>query len=116
LSADLMATGRQSLQDIINKGMQAAGTVGLAQKYNPSLYNKQANTTAAAFRTGFEGKLRGRLPGSLFDTSNLANIAGAAQGPQNTAFDPISLAGRPAAPKAPRAKIREDEDDEEFVF
>lgn len=93
LGKGLLSSGRQSLTDIANRGRQTASTLNLGQSFDPNTFKTQADTTASDFLSGLGDSLKSAVPGSLYDTSGLAAIAGAGQGAQNTNFDPRALAG-----------------------
>lgn len=93
LGSTTLAGGRQSLTNIANRGKQAAGSLNLGQSFDPFSYTKDTDAAFNDFINNLSGSIRAKVPGQLFDTSNLAAIAGAGQGAQNTAFDPAALAG-----------------------
>lgn len=88
-----LATGRQSIDDIINNALQTAGNVNLNQQFDPNFYQTQANQAQDVFTSRVPDLFKGQVPGNLFDTSGLAAIAGAGQGAQNLKFDPKAAAG-----------------------
>lgn len=95
LGKGILDTGRQSLNDIANRGRTTASTLRLGQNFDPNSYVNEADTAFNDFSGKFGDLLRSRLPsGNLYDTSNLASVAGGAQGAQNLAFDPNAVAGK----------------------
>lgn len=109
LGATTLASGRQGLTDAANRGRQAASTINLGQTFDPYSYTSDVDKAFNDFIGNLSGSIRAKVPGSLYNTSSLAAIAGAGQGAQNTAFDPTALAGiisanqskKPNDPNAP---------------
>lgn len=93
LGDSMLAGGRQKLTDIANKGRQTAQTLDLGQTFDPSTFGSEADTASSKFLGSLGDSLRSGVSGNLYDTSGLGAIAGAAQGGQNTNFDPRALAG-----------------------
>jgi len=93
LGASTLASGRQGLTDVANRGRQAASTLNLGQSFDPYSYSSDVDKAFNDFIGNLSGSIRAKVPGSLFNTSSLAAIAGAGQGAQNTAFNPAALAG-----------------------
>lgn len=93
LGSQTLASGRQGLTDIANRGRQAASTLDLGSVFDPSKFGQEADQSSASFLSGLGDTLKSAVPGNLFDTSGLAASAGVAQGAQNTNFDPRALAG-----------------------
>lgn len=89
----ILAGGRGDLDKIINEAMQGASTLRLGQKFDPYSYKNKANDFLTSFMQSLGTKVREKAPTDLFNTSGLAGVAGAAQGAQNTPFDPQALAG-----------------------
>lgn len=94
LGRGVIDSGRQSLTDIANRGRQNASTLQLGQTFDPSTYGAQADTATNSWLSKLGDNIRSRIPSNLYDTSNLASVAGGAQGAQNLAFDPSALAGK----------------------
>lgn len=88
-----LATGKQSLDDVINGAMNTAGTLSLGQNFDPSQYGSDADTAFNSFVSRLGDTFKSQVPGNLFDTSGLAAIAGAGQGAANTKFNPQAAAG-----------------------
>ena len=94
--------GRTDATNIANQARQGASNYTLGETFDPFSYATDIDTTLSNFFQGLGSSIRGLVPQGLFSTSGLANIAGAAQGAQNTAFNPAALAG-----------INSNEDDED---
>lgn len=94
LGRGVLDSGRQSLSDIANRGRTNASTLRLGQTFDPNTYSGQADTAYNDFSSRLGDNIRSRIPSNLYDTSNLASIAGGAQGAQNLKFDPTALAGK----------------------
>jgi hypothetical protein len=94
LGRGVISSGRQSLTDIANRGRANASTLQLGQTFDPSTYGAQADTATNDWLSKLGDNIRSRIPSNLYDTSNLASVAGGAQGAQNLAFDPSALAGK----------------------
>lgn len=91
LGGGVLEEGRQSLRDIADQGRTRASLYELGGQFNPLDFKSRIDNAFVDFRNALDSRLRGRVqPGSLFDTSSLLNIAGAAQGAQNTG---VSLVG-----------------------
>lgn len=99
----LLSTGQQSLRDVANRGRQAASTLRVDQPFMASDFGSEADRVFQEFIANLGTGIRSRVPGSLFDTAGLGTLGGAAQGAQNTPFDPGALAGVPS----------EDDDEED---
>lgn len=85
--------GRSSLTNIANQGRTAASNYQLGSNFDPFQFSSDIDNTAADFFANLGNNLRAAAPASLFNTAGLGNIAGAAQGQQNTPFLPGVLAG-----------------------
>lgn len=94
LGRGVISSGRQSLTDIANRGRQNASNLQLGQTFDPSTYGAQADTATNDWLSKLGDNIRSRIPSNLYDTSNLASVAGGAQGAQNLKFDPSALAGK----------------------
>lgn len=85
--------GRTSAENIANEGRTAASNLRLGSAFDPFSYSTRINSGFEEFFSGLGDRLRAAAPTDLFTTSGLANVAGAAQGAQNTPFDPKGIAG-----------------------
>ncbi len=85
--------GRSELGNIANRGRTAASNFELGGSFDPYSYGTEIDNTAADFFANLGNNIRAIAPKALFSTAGLANIAGAAQGQQNLAFNPAALAG-----------------------
>lgn len=88
-----LSGGQQSLRDIANRARQTASTLTLGSQFDPFAFSGEADTAFNDFINTLGDTLRSKVPGNLFNTAGLGAIAGAAQGPQNTPFDPNALRG-----------------------
>lgn len=93
IGTGFLEKGRSDVNNIANSGRSAASGWELGQEFDPYSYSKQADDYFGNFFSGLGDKIRGALPGSLFSTAGLPNVAGASQGAQNLKFDPAALAG-----------------------
>lgn len=94
IGTGLIETGRGDAENIANAGRTRASNLALGDKFDPfSEVGNKLNDFFSTFFSGLGDKVRGAAPTNLFDTSGLANIAGAAQGAGNNAFDPAAVAG-----------------------
>ena len=101
IGKDILAGGQQDLTDIGNTAGLAAGNLSLGAKFNTAPYLNQTAQAIQKFNQNLPAAFKTQIQGPLFDTTNLANIAGkVTQGGQNTKFEPYSLAGT-APPKQP---------------
>ena len=89
----LLEGGRTNLNKIINDGRSSASALDLGDSFDPYSYQGRADNEFTDFISGLGDRLRAASPTDLFSTSGLAGVAGAAQGAQNTKFDPNALAG-----------------------
>lgn len=80
LGTGALATGRQGISDIVNRGRSAASGLKLGTAFDPNTYKTQVDTAFNDFLNNLGTTLRGKVTGNLFDTSGLPVIAGAAQG------------------------------------
>lgn len=94
--------GRGAANTIASEARQRAANYELGDTFNPFEYSGQLDQSFADFFGNLGSNLRAAVPSGLFSTSGLANIAGAAQGAQNTNFNPAALAG-----------VNEDDDEDE---
>lgn len=94
--------GRSKLSSIVNDARSEASNLRLGQMFDPYGYSEQVNRAGEEFFTGLGERLRGAAPEDIFTTTGLAGIAGAAQGAQNTKFNPGAISGE-----------EEDEEDED---
>lgn len=93
LGTNLLTKERGDLDNLVTSAQQQASNLSLGDIFDPFSYKSKANKSIQDFLAGLSDSLRGAAPTNLFDTSGLANVAGAAQGAQNTPFDPNALAG-----------------------
>jgi len=94
----LLGTGQQSLRDVANRGRQSASALKADQAFNASDFGSEVDRLTGEFLANLGTGIRSRLTGNLFNTAGLGTLAGAAQGAQNTPFDPAVLAGAPTEP------------------
>lgn len=93
--------GRGEANSLAAEARQRASNYELGENFDPFEYSGQLDNVFSNFFQNLGSNLRAKVPSGLFSTSGLANIAGAAQGAGNTAFNPAALAG-----------VEDDEDDE----
>lgn len=93
VGTDVLATGRGKLDDIVNRAMSGASTLSLGGGFDPNSFKSEADTAFDSFINELPGTIRKSAPGNLFNTGALAAAAGAAQGRQNTKYDPDALSG-----------------------
>lgn len=106
LGSTILSGGRERLNDIFDEGRHAASNLRLGQTFDPNTYKGRIDSAFEDFMNNLGSKFRSQVPGNLFETSGLAARAGAAMGPQNTAFAPNALAGI----------FEEDEDEEDNPY
>lgn len=85
--------GRGEAANMANDFRSRGSNVNLEDQFDPFELGGQLNTHFMDFFSGLGDRVRAAVPGSFFNTSGLANIAGAGQGAQNTPFNPAALAG-----------------------
>lgn len=105
--------GRGNLRNIAGQARTAASQARLGDGFDPYSYQTNIDQEQADFFANLAGNLRSVTPDDLFDTDGLAGIAGAAQGAQNTAFDPSAISGIFADSEA--EEDDEEEDSEDFL-
>lgn len=88
-----LETGRGNLRNIASDARSTASNLNLGAQFDPFYYQQQIDQSASDFFSGLGDRIRGAAPKDIFQTSGLAGIAGAAQGAQNTAFNPNAIAG-----------------------
>jgi hypothetical protein len=93
VGTNLIGGGQQSLRDEANKARTAASTLNIDQPFNANDFSSEADRLTSEFLANLGTNIRARVPGNLFNTNGLGSLAGAAQGAQNTPFDPAALAG-----------------------
>lgn len=93
IGTNLIGSGQQSLRDEANKARTAASTLNIDQPFNPGDFSSEVDRMTSEFLGNLGTNIRSRIPGNLFNTTGLGALAGAAQGAQNTPFDPAALAG-----------------------
>jgi hypothetical protein len=98
IGTGLLGTGQQSLRDVANRGRQSASALKADQAFNASDFGSEVDRLTGEFLANLGTGIRSRLTGNLFNTAGLGTLAGAAQGAQNTPFDPAVLAGAPTEP------------------
>lgn len=98
IGTGLIGTGQQSLKDVANRGRQGAANLKVDQAFNAQDFGSEADRIAGEFLANLGTGIRSRITGNLFNTAGLGTLAGAAQGAQNTPFDPGVLAGAPTEP------------------
>lgn len=106
IGTGLIGTGQQSLRDVANRGRTAASQLKLGSQFDPNSFGSEADRLTAEFLANLGTGIRSRITGNLFNTAGLGTLAGAAQGAQNTPFDPAVLAG------APSETPKDDDDDQ----
>jgi len=103
--------GRGQLRDLASTGRSNASQLRLGEMFDPYEIEGDLNRTQSDFFARLGERLRANAPKNLFDTSGLAGIAGAAQGAQNTAFDPDALAGLYTDEEEEDDNVLNEEDD-----
>jgi hypothetical protein len=94
LGLGILNDERNALTGISNKARQQASTLKLGQHFDPYTFQGEADQNFGDFISHLSDSLKAKVgTGNLFSTAGLAGIAGAAQGAQNTAFDPTAAAG-----------------------
>lgn len=93
--------GRGDANALATQARQRASNFELGDQFDPFDYSGKIDKSFADFFGSLGSNLRAKIPTGLFSTSGLGNIAGAAQGAGNFAFNPAALAG-----------IDDDEDEE----
>jgi len=106
IGTGLLGTGQQSLRDVANRGRQSAANLRVDQPFNAGDFGSEADRLTNEFLSTLGTNIRSRITGNLFDTAGLGTLAGAAQGAQNTPFDPGALAGTPTDDR-----VDDEEDD-----
>jgi len=104
IGTGLLGTGQQSLRDVANRGRTAASQLKLGSTFDPNSFGSEADRLTSEFLANLGTGIRSRITGNLFQTGGLGSVAGAAQGGQNTTFNPAVTAGVPT---------EEDEDKQE---
>lgn len=93
IGTNLIGGGQQSLRDVANRGRQSASNLNVDQPFNAGDFGTEVDRLTSEFLGSLGTNIRSRVTGNLFNTNGLGGIAGAAQGAQNTPFDPAALAG-----------------------
>jgi hypothetical protein len=83
LGGGILEEGRSSIANIANKARSGASAYNFGEQFDPFSFSTQINNRVADFTGSLGDALRSRAGSDLFDTSNLLNIGGAAQGGQN---------------------------------
>lgn len=90
----ILNTGRGDAENIANEGRTRASNLNLGDAFDPfKEIGGRLNTFFSDFFNNLGTTVRGQAPTNLFDTSGLANIAGASMGAQNVPFNPQAVAG-----------------------
>lgn len=93
LGSTILGGGRSALEGIANQGRLAATGLRLGQQFDPSTIGQNLQKSFDEFMGGLEGKFRAQAPTNIFNTGQLAQLAGQTQGPQNKAFNPAAVGG-----------------------
>lgn len=88
-----LESGRTAANNIATEARQRAANFNLGDQFDPYEYSTQLDKSFGDFFANLGNNLRAKVPTGLFSTSGLAGVAGAAQGQQNTKFNPAALAG-----------------------
>lgn len=83
LGGGILEEGRSSIANIANKARSGASAYNFGEQFDPFSFSTRINDRVADFTGSLGDALRARAGSDLFDTSNLLNIGGAAQGAQN---------------------------------
>lgn len=105
----VLETQRSNLRDIAGDARSRASGLNLGDLFDVNETRSQIDSSFDDFVSGLGDNLRGFVPEDLFDVSDFAVNAGAAQGAQNLNFDPRALSGIFDAEEE-----GEDEDENEF--
>jgi hypothetical protein len=89
----ILSGGRGEAENKANSARSRASNLTLGEQFDPYSVGNELNDFFTSFLGSLGEKVRGQAPSNLFDTSGLANVAGAAQGAGNRVFDPKALAG-----------------------
>jgi hypothetical protein len=89
----VLEEGRGNANELAAEARTRAGNYDLGEQFNPFEYSGELDTLFADFLGNLNSNIRSKAPTSLFNTAGLANVAGAAQGAGNTAFNPRAIAG-----------------------
>jgi len=89
----ILEGGRAGAENLVNRNRSTVSNLRLGTNFDPFNVGTELNNYFADFFAGLGDRYRATAPSNLFDTSGLAGVAGAAQGAQNTPFDPNALAG-----------------------
>lgn len=90
-----IAGGQQKLKDVANQARQDAAGLHLGQQFDPYSYSADSDQVFNDFINNLGSSIRSKVTGNLYNTTGLAALAGAAQGAQNTAYNPAVAAGLP---------------------
>lgn len=85
--------GRGEANNLATEARRRASNYNLGEQFDPYEYSGQLDQVFSNFFGNLGNNLRAKVPSGLFSTSGLANLAGAAQGAGNTAFNPQAVAG-----------------------
>lgn len=93
LGMGIINKGRGDAENLANTARAKAAKEQVGSTWDPYSTGTDLNNFFTNFFSGLGDNLRGIAPTNLFDTSGLANIAGAAGGAGNNAFNPAAVAG-----------------------
>lgn len=111
LGKGILEGGRGGAINLVNQGRSRASNLELGEDFDPYLTTgTELNSFFTDFLQNLGNRFRAQAPTDLFDIKGLPVIAGAAQGAQNTAFDPAAIAGVIGDER------RDDEEEEDDVF
>lgn len=88
-----LEAGRGGAENLVNAGRTKASNQRLGDNFDPFALSGDLTKYFGDFFKNLDTNIRGKAPTDLFSTSGLANIAGAAQGAGNNAFNPNAVAG-----------------------
>jgi hypothetical protein len=93
VSSGILNEGRSGAENLIAGERSRAANQRLGDQFDPFATGQDLENYFSKFFSGFNDKVRGVAPTDLFSTSGIPGIAGAAQGAQNTPFNPKALSG-----------------------
>jgi len=83
IGGGILDEGRSAIANIANQARSGAAAYNFGEQFDPFSFSTKINDKFADFSGSLGDALRSRVTGDLFDTSNLLNLGGAAQGAQN---------------------------------